>query len=118
MPIISCVIFFLNPIFSLCKIINVYNQQYESGAAFWPDVQRRLITALIVAQLLLMGLMSNKRAAMSTPMLVLLPVLTIWFHIYCKNRFEPAFVKFPLQVCEIYFYIFVEYAILIIFPRY
>ncbi|ONK62771.1 uncharacterized protein A4U43_C07F7970 [Asparagus officinalis] len=79
------------------QIINVYNQKYESAAGFWPDVQRRLITAMIVSQLLLMGLLSTKRAAQSTPFLLALPVLTIWFHIYCKNRFESAFIKFPLQ---------------------
>ncbi|KAJ3700893.1 hypothetical protein LUZ61_004598 [Rhynchospora tenuis] len=79
------------------QIINVYNQQYESGAQFWPDVHRRIIIALVVSQILLMGLLSTKHAANSTPLILVLPVLTIWFHIFCKNRFEPAFVKFPLQ---------------------
>ncbi|KAJ0979636.1 hypothetical protein J5N97_015110 [Dioscorea zingiberensis] len=79
------------------QIINVYHQQYESGASFWPDVHRRIITAMIISQLLLMGLMSTKDAAQSTPLLLALPVLTIWFHIYSKNRFESAFVRFPLQ---------------------
>ncbi|RZC93947.1 hypothetical protein C5167_016642 [Papaver somniferum] len=79
------------------QIINVYNQKYESGAAFYPDVQRRLIIGLVISQLLLMGLMSSKGAKQSTPLLIALPVLTIWFHRFCKSRFEPAFVKFPLQ---------------------
>ncbi|KAI3675191.1 hypothetical protein L1987_84777 [Smallanthus sonchifolius] len=71
------------------QIINVYNQQYESTGAFWPDVHGRIITALIVSQLLLMGLLSTKEAAQSTPLLIMLPVLTIWFHRFCKGRFEP-----------------------------
>ncbi|XP_057460956.1 CSC1-like protein At4g02900 [Actinidia eriantha] len=79
------------------QIINVYNQKYESGAKFWPDVHRRIIINLIISQLLLMGLLSTKRAAHSTPFLVVLPVLTIWFHQFCKGRFESAFAKFPLQ---------------------
>ncbi|RRT60658.1 hypothetical protein B296_00025738, partial [Ensete ventricosum] len=84
---------------SNCKIIiNVYNQEYESAAAFWPDVNRRIVTALIISQLLLLGLLSTKHAAISTPLLIPLPVLTIWFHRFCKNRYEPAFVKYPLQV--------------------
>ncbi|KAE8701338.1 Calcium permeable stress-gated cation channel 1 [Hibiscus syriacus] len=65
------------------QIINVYNQEYESAAAFWPDVHLRIIVALIVSQLLLMGLLST--------------VLTIWFHRFCKERYEPAFVRYPLQ---------------------
>lgn len=79
------------------QIINVYNQEYESAAAFWPDVHGRIITALIVSQLLLMGLLSTKEASKSTPLLITLPILTIWFHIFCKGRFEPAFVRYPLQ---------------------
>ncbi|KAL1532232.1 CSC1-like protein [Salvia divinorum] len=48
-------------------------------------------------QLLLLGLLSTKEAANSTPLLVMLPVLTLSFHKYCKNRFEPAFRKYPLE---------------------
>nr|CAD1834910.1 unnamed protein product [Ananas comosus var. bracteatus] len=79
------------------QIINVYNQEYESAAAFWPSVHGRIITALIISQLVLLGLLSTKNAAQSTPVLLALPILTIWFHLYCKNRYEPAFVKYPLQ---------------------
>ncbi|XP_051151389.1 CSC1-like protein At1g32090 [Andrographis paniculata] len=79
------------------QIINVYNQQYESAAAFWPHVHGRIIAALLISQLLLMGLLSTKKAANSTPLLVVLPVLTLVFHKYCKNRFEPAFRKYPLE---------------------
>ncbi|KAI3992746.1 hypothetical protein MKX01_021707 [Papaver californicum] len=79
------------------QIINVYNQEYESAASFWPDIHGRIIVALIVSQLLLMGLLSTKKAAQSTPLLIALPILTICFNKFCKNRFEPAFKKFPLQ---------------------
>lgn len=82
------------------QIINVYNQRYESGAAFWPDVHGRIVAALMVSQLLLLGLLSTKKAAQSTPFLLALPVLTIAFSKYCKGRFEPAFVRYPLQVCR------------------
>ncbi|CAM8992364.1 unnamed protein product [Rhodiola kirilowii] len=79
------------------QIINVYNQQYESAGAFWPHVHSRIIASLLISQLLLLGLLSTKEAANSTPILVMLPVLTIWFHKYCKHRFEPAFRKYPLE---------------------
>ncbi|KAF5190794.1 Osca1 [Thalictrum thalictroides] len=79
------------------QIINVYNQEYESAASFWPDVHGRIVVALVISQLLLMGLLSTKEAAQSTPFLIVLPVLTIWFHRFCKSRFEPAFIRYPLQ---------------------
>lgn len=44
-----------------------------------------------------MGLLSTKKAANSTPLLIALPILTLTFHKYCKNRFEPAFRKYPLE---------------------
>lgn len=84
--------------FLLMQIINVYNQEYESAASFWPDVHGRIITALVFSQLVLMGLMSTKGNAQSTPLLIVLLVLTIWFHFFCKGRYEPAFVRNPLQV--------------------
>jgi len=79
------------------QIINVYNSKYESSAAFWPDVHQRIIVAIIISQILLMGLMSTKKATQSTPLLLFLPVLTIYFNIFCKGRFESAFTKYPLQ---------------------
>ncbi|KAJ4877374.1 ERD (early-responsive to dehydration stress) family protein [Raphanus sativus] len=79
------------------QIINVYNQEYESGAAFWPDVHGRIISALIISQILLIGLMSTKGKAQSTPFLVILPILTVGFHRFCKGRYESAFVVNPLQ---------------------
>nr|VDD50305.1 unnamed protein product [Brassica oleracea] len=79
------------------QVINVYNQNYESAGKFWPDVHRRVVTALIVSQLLLMGLLSTKQASKSTPFLLVLPVLTIGFHMHCKCRYQPAFVRYSLQ---------------------
>ena len=82
----------------ISQIINVYNQQYESVAAFWPHVHSRIIASLLISQLLLLGLLSTKKAANSTPLLVILPILTLSFHKYCKHRFEPAFRKYPIEV--------------------
>ncbi|XP_050368487.1 calcium permeable stress-gated cation channel 1-like isoform X1 [Argentina anserina] len=79
------------------QIINVYNQEYESAAAFWPDVHGRIVSALLISQVVLLGLLTTKKAAQSTPFLLALPVLTIAFYKYCQGRFEPAFVRYPLQ---------------------
>ncbi|KAL0913756.1 hypothetical protein M5K25_017240 [Dendrobium thyrsiflorum] len=79
------------------QIMNVYNQEYESAGAFWPHLHSRIVASLLISQLLLLGLLSTKKAAHSTPLLIILPVLTIWFHKYCKSRFEPAFRKYPLE---------------------
>ncbi|CAA0309386.1 unnamed protein product [Arabidopsis thaliana] len=79
------------------QIINVYNQKYESAGAFWPDVHGRIISALIISQILLLGLMSTKGKVQSTPFLLVLAILTFGFHRFCKGRYESAFVINPLQ---------------------
>ncbi|KAH6803411.1 early-responsive to dehydration stress protein [Perilla frutescens var. frutescens] len=79
------------------QVINVYHQKYESAAAFWPHVHCRILASLVVSQLLLLGLLTTKKAANSTPLLVALPILTLTFHKYCKHRFEPTFRKDPLE---------------------
>ncbi|KAK4281131.1 hypothetical protein QN277_012661 [Acacia crassicarpa] len=79
------------------QIINVYHQNYESAAAFWPDVHRRVLIGLVISQILLMGLLSTKGASKETIALVAQPVFTIWFYLYCKGRFESAFVKLSLE---------------------
>ncbi|CAN0907434.1 Calcium permeable stress-gated cation channel 1 [Linum grandiflorum] len=82
------------------QIINVYNQAYESGAAFWPAVHGRILIALVISQLLMMGLLSTKGAVLATPFLIALPVLTLWFYKFCKTRYESAFTIYPLQASQ------------------
>lgn len=79
------------------QMINVYNQEYESCGAFWPDVHKRILVALAVSQVLLLGLMSTKKSIASTPLLLFLPIMTFYFHKYCQTRYEPAFRRYPLQ---------------------
>ena len=80
------------------QIINVYNQKYESAGAFWPHIHTQIITSLLISHILLLGLLSTKKAAKSTPLLLVLPLLTFCFHKYCKSRFEPAFRRQSLEV--------------------
>ena len=104
------------------QVINVYNAHYESGGGFWPHIHGRIITALVIEHLTLIGLflvqgpltfgiISNtgsdikdtilqylEKALTSTPFMVALPIFTLLFHRHCKNRFEPAFTRIPLEV--------------------
>ncbi|KAL8232839.1 hypothetical protein R6Q57_002617 [Mikania cordata] len=79
------------------QIINVYDQKYESGATFWPDVHRQIIIGLMISQFLFLGLLNTKRATNATYYLIPLPILTFWFFRFCKGRFESQFRRFPLE---------------------
>lgn len=76
----------------------MYHQRYESGAAFWPDVHGRVLIGLFISQILQIGLLSSRGAEKESLVLLAQPILTIWFYLFCKGRFESAFVKFPLEV--------------------
>jgi hypothetical protein len=80
------------------QVINVYEPRYESAAAYWPFVHRNIILALLIKQIALIGLFSVKKAVASTPFLLPLPCFTIIFHLYCCQKFLPAFKNYPLEV--------------------
>lgn len=103
------------------QIINVYDPEYESAGAFWPHVHGRIIAALILEHVTLIGIFLIKGpvafvqtspggsikakilryvrdSCSSTPFMIALPVLTMVFHHYCKKRFEAAFTNYPLEV--------------------
>ncbi|KAG0616508.1 hypothetical protein M758_5G121000 [Ceratodon purpureus] len=104
------------------QIINVYDAAYESAGAFWPFVHGRIILALIIEHLMLIGLFFVQgpitfetiessdddsttqkvinflqQALSSTPFIIALPIFTYIFHRYCKTRFEPTFTNYPLE---------------------
>jgi hypothetical protein len=101
----------------------VYDAAYESAGGFWPFVHGRIIAALVIEHLMLIGIFlvqgpvtfgdipadgSNstveqiltyvREVASATPFMIALPVFTLVFHRYCKNRFEPCFANMPLEV--------------------
>lgn len=99
----------------------MYDPEYESAGAFWTHVHGRIIAALIIEHLTLIGLfLVNgpisfvktspgqsvkdkilryvRESFSSTPFMVALPILTLVFHNYCKKRFEAAFTHYPLEV--------------------
>jgi hypothetical protein len=99
------------------QIINVYDASYDSAAAFWPHVHSRIVAAMIIEQLTLIGVFivkgpigfvktSSSKGAMkivrwilsSTPFMILLPVGTLVFHFYCTRRFHPVFHNYPIEV--------------------
>jgi hypothetical protein len=80
------------------QVLNVYEPKYESAASFWPSIHLNVIIALIIKHITLIGLFSVKKAFASTPFLIPLPIITIMFHLFCSQKFYPAFRNYPLQV--------------------
>jgi hypothetical protein len=80
------------------QIINVYERRYESCGGLWPFVAMRIIAALLVAQITLLGVLSLKLATSVAPFALPLPVLTLVYSYWLRDRFEANFQKYPLEV--------------------
>jgi hypothetical protein len=80
------------------QIINVYERRYESCGGLWPFVTMRIISALLVAQITLLGVLSLKLATSVAPFALPLPVLTLVYSYWLRDRFEANFQKYPLEV--------------------
>ncbi|KAG0577950.1 hypothetical protein KC19_5G194100 [Ceratodon purpureus] len=96
-----CVFFAFGFLIYRNQVLNVYEPKYESAASFWPSMHRNVIIALIIKHITLIGLFSVKKAFASTPFLVPLPIITIMFHLFCSQKFYPAFRNYPLQEAKI-----------------
>ncbi|KAL0371945.1 UNVERIFIED_CONTAM: CSC1-like protein [Sesamum calycinum] len=74
------------------QVINVYNQKYDAPARSWSHYSK-LGNIAIAAN----GTAEHKEGCKLNSFAHHLTILTLTFHKYCKNRFEPAFRKYPLE---------------------
>lgn len=79
------------------QALNVYVPSYESNGRMWPHIQIRIIAALILSQLTMIGYFSAKEFVYSF-LLIPLPVASLLFAYLCKKRFYTAFCVTSLEV--------------------
>ncbi|KAK8708213.1 hypothetical protein V6N13_059257 [Hibiscus sabdariffa] len=80
------------------QILNVYVQKYDSGGEFWPIVQNATIFALLLTQVIALGVFGIKRSPVASGFVIPLIVLTLLFNEYCRQRFSPVFTRRPAQI--------------------
>ncbi|MQM13916.1 hypothetical protein Taro_046843, partial [Colocasia esculenta] len=82
------------------QALKVYIPSYESYGRMWPHMHTRIIAALIVYQITMIGFFGVKKFYYA-PILLPLPVLSIIFAYVCNNLFYPAFDRTPLEVATL-----------------
>ncbi|KAK8478262.1 hypothetical protein V6N11_024171 [Hibiscus sabdariffa] len=92
------VFFFLAFLVYRNQILNVYVQKYDSGGEFWPIVQNATIFALLLTQVIALGVFGIKRSPVASGFVIPLIVLTLLFNEYCRQRFSPVFTRRPAQI--------------------
>ncbi|KAK1279497.1 hypothetical protein QJS04_geneDACA017710 [Acorus gramineus] len=79
------------------QALKVYVPAYESYGRMWPHMQARILAAIIIYQLTMIGYFSVKKFYY-VPILIPLPILTLIFAYLCSKRFYLAFKYTPLEV--------------------
>lgn len=70
---------------------------FESHGSMWPHIHNRILAALFVAQITAIGYFGVKEFPFA-PILIILPVLTVLFYMFCKKNYYPSIKVVSLYV--------------------
>lgn len=70
---------------------------WESNGSLWPHIHHRILAALLASQITAVAYFAVKEFVW-TPILLILPVLTLIFHVYCKRNFRPLIDRVSLYM--------------------
>jgi len=79
------------------QALNVYVASYESNGIMWPHMHTRILSALFISQITMIGYFSIKKFYYS-PLLLPLPFVTLVFGYVCKKSFYISFCITSMEV--------------------
>jgi len=88
---------FLGYFVCLNQVVNVYEPAYDTSGQFWPQIHHYLIVSFILMQVTLVGFFGLKQKPTASILTIPLPIITLLFNEYCKQRFFPAFRRYSVQ---------------------
>lgn len=96
-----CLIFILLFIivFVFWQALKVYVPAYESNGRMWPHIHVRLIGALLLYQVTMLGYFGVKKFHY-TPFVIVLLILSLIFIFVCQKKFYRSFQSVPLEVAS------------------
>lgn len=81
------------------QALKVYVPAYESNGRMWPHMHSRILAALIIYQVTMLGFFGLKKFVYAPFMLPVI-ILSFIFAFVCKQRFYLAFYHTPLEVAS------------------
>ncbi|KAL5977141.1 CSC1-like protein erd4 [Asimina triloba] len=81
------------------QALKVYVPSFESNGRMWPHMHSRIVAALILHQITMLGFFGVKKFYY-TPVVAPLPILSIVFAYVTKKRFYLGFRSTPLEVAS------------------
>ncbi|CAL0312224.1 unnamed protein product [Lupinus luteus] len=79
------------------QFINVYAPKYETAGKYWPIVHNTMIFSLVLMQIIAAGSFALKKLQPASAWMLPLPVLTLLFNEYCRQRFLPIFIAYSVD---------------------
>lgn len=79
------------------QALKVYVPTFESNGRMWPHLHTRILAALLLYQVVMVGYFSIKKFIYA-PILILLPITTLLFAFVCRTRFYGFFKCTALEV--------------------
>lgn len=84
------------------QLMYVFVPRFETGGQFWPLVFTRILVALGVAQLTLVGIFGVKRHLILACASLCMVFVTYVFHGLCQNAFTPVFSNLPVETASVF----------------
>ncbi|XP_044478175.1 CSC1-like protein ERD4 [Mangifera indica] len=79
------------------QALKVYVPSYESYGRIWPHIFKRIVAALLLYQVTMLGYLGVKEFYY-TPLLIPLPILSLLFAYVCSKKFYRSFSNTALEV--------------------
>ncbi|XP_059651958.1 CSC1-like protein At3g54510 [Cornus florida] len=89
--------FLLGYVVFINQVQDVYETVYETCGQYWPHIHHQILSAIILAQITMIGLFGLKSKPSASFATIPLLLLTLLFNEYCKFRFQPTFYYLSLQ---------------------
>lgn len=80
-------------------VLCVADPSPHSVGAFFPSLYRFCIGALLFAQIIMASLLATKQAALPATFAIILPFLTLVFHLFVHSRYPRTAMNLPLDQC-------------------
>ncbi|KAG0579805.1 hypothetical protein M758_4G125800 [Ceratodon purpureus] len=81
------------------QALKVYVPDFESGGRMWPHIHARILAALFIGQITMMGYFGIKKFPYAVLVLIL-PLFTVFFSSICKLNYYPSFNVMSLAIAS------------------
>ncbi|OQR90886.1 hypothetical protein THRCLA_09167, partial [Thraustotheca clavata] len=95
----SALFFIISDLIYRRQLLFVYDPNVNTTGAYWPHLYNFLITALLVAQATLLGVLSLKKAPGPAAAAIILPFFTLLYHFQIVNLYPRTAQYLPLLEC-------------------